>query len=191
MRLHFAILHLEGTGSFQVQKKHFEPRTWRFGLHNRFLIHAEVADEIKMSLLVGLRLSDDQWLAFCDAVVPHPQEVQLMYGKCDPAVQLLNVEEIRKLLTLDALFLVAFLLHVGFIESKDALSTPSFCSVLKTHFFAGYETTVWFDVCLVENQIPLELLSNVISWLRGMSGGDCNRIPLWTDKFWRRTIFLV
>ena len=109
-----------------------------------------------------------------------------MYGKCDPAVQSLKVEEIRKLLTLDALFLVAYLLHVGCQQSDPP---PSFCSVLTTQFFAGYETTVWFDVCLVENQIPLELMSNVISWLRGMTEGDCKKIPLWSDKFWRWTIF--
>ena len=171
---------------FRSKKKHFVPRMWRFGLHNRSIIHAEVADEIKMSLVGGLRLSAKQWLEFCAAVVPHPREVQFMYGKCDPAVQSLKVEEIRKLLTLDALFLVAYLLHVGCQQSDPP---PSFCSVLTTQFFAGYETTVWFDVCLVENQIPLELMSNVISWLRGMTEGDCKKIPLWSDKFWRWTIF--
>ena len=174
---------------FRLNHKHFEPRTWRFGLHNRSIIHAEVADEIKMSLVGGLRLSADQWHEFCAAVVPQPQKVQLMYGKCEPAVQSLQVEEIRKLLTLDALFLVAYLLHAGSKQPEQTVTTPSFCSVLKTHFFAGYETPVWFDVCLVENQIPLKLLSNVISWLTGMTEGDCKNIPPWSDKFWRWTIF--
>lgn len=204
---------------FRLNQKHFEPRsTWRFGLHNRSIIHAEVADEIKMSLVGGLGLSADQWLEFCAAVVRNPREVQLMYGKCDPAVQSLEVEEIRTLLTLDALFLVAYLLYAGCKQfehknnnfrrelsvcpiylqshahrtkdqSEHSVTTPSFCSVLKTHFFEGYETPVWFDVCLVENQIPLELLSNVISWLRGMPEGDCKGIPKWSDEFWRWTIF--
>ena len=169
-------------------REHFEPRTWRFGLHNRSTDQAKVTDEIKMSLVRGLGLSEDQWLVFCAAVVPDPQKVQLIYNwMCDPAVQSLEAEERRKLLTLDALFLVAYLLHVGRKQSEQ--TTPSFCRVLKTHFFAGYETAVWSDVCLVENQIPLELLSNVISWLRGMTEGNCNNIPPWSDEFWRRTIF--
>jgi hypothetical protein len=174
---------------FRLNHEHFVPRTWRFGLHNRSIDQAKVADDIKMCLVRGLQLSADQWLEFCAAVVPDPQKVQLMYVMCDPAVQLLEAEEIRKLLTLDALFLVAYLLHVGCKQPGQTLSTPTFCRVLKTPFFAGYETTVWSDVCLVENQIPLELLSNVISWLRDMTEGDCNNIPPWSNEFWRRTIF--
>jgi hypothetical protein len=174
---------------FRSNHEHFEPRTWQFGLHNRSIGQAKVADEIKMSLVRGLRLSADQWLEFCAAVVPDPQKVQLIYLMYGYAMQSLEVEDIRKLLTLDALFLVAYLLHVGCKQSEPTLPTPSFCSVLKNSEFAGYETTVWSDVCLVENQIPLELLSNVISWLRGMTEGNCNNIPPWSDKFWRRTIF--
>jgi hypothetical protein len=175
---------------YMANSKHFEPMAWRFGLHNRRVLDIGGTESVKIRVAKKLGLTRTQWAEFCESVVPDPKSLQVMYyGVTDCSQPPYTLEEIRWLLTLDALFLVTFLKHTGdmTLHVEHDRYVPSFSDIFNDQ---DDMATVWFDLLLVENQVPFQLLKRVIEKLRDITVCDSEemKLPEWDTRFWHRTM---
>jgi hypothetical protein len=161
--------------------EHYTPQQWRFGLHNRDLQASTTvastteSEDLKISLAAACNLKSDRWEEFCDNVVDDPKLMVLRSYCLHPSVATnFSRKEVQSLLTLDALTL---LLVLSSLLSPDSPDSPE--EKLFEDFILWLETgglkirallkdgvaynALWNDLFLFENQIPMDLLNNVIS----------------------------
>lgn len=167
--------------SFRKPVDHYTPRQWQFGLHNRDpQASSSESEVIKINFAAACNLNDDEWDKFCADVVDNPADMKLKsYGISSSETEL-SPREVQYLLTLDALTLVLVLSAVAemfnqrnhvvdqrvllpnlFIES---LVTGG-CNIAAvfTDRAVPYLTTIFNDLFLCENQIPMALMKKAIS----------------------------
>ena len=170
-----------------ANSKHFEPMAWRFGLHNRRVLDIGGTESVKIRVAKKLGLTRPQWAEFCESVVPFPKSLQLMYyGVTDRSQPPYTLEEIRWLLTLDALCLVASLQYMSHwtLDVEDDRFVPSFGDIFNHQH--DMDDTMRRDMVLVENQVPFQLLKRVIEKLRDVTVCDSEymKLPEWDTWFW-------
>jgi hypothetical protein len=122
---------------------------------------------------------DNGWNEFCDNVVHNLDEMVLKsYGLHPSNTTNFSKKEVQSLLTLDALTLLLVLSSLLSPPCTHS-SRPSRKEILLNHFICLLETgglkiwallrdgvaynALWNDLFLFENQIPMDLLKNVIS----------------------------
>ena len=175
---------------YMANSKHFEPMAWRFGLHNRRVLDIGGTESVKIRVAKKLGLTRTQWAEFCESVVPDPKSLQLMYyGVTDRSQPPYTLEEIRWLLTLDALCLVASLQHMSHmtLHVEDDRFVPSFGDIFNDR---EDMVTMRRDMLLVENQVPFQLLKRVIEKLRDITvcASEEMKLPEWDTWFWHATM---
>jgi hypothetical protein len=114
----------------------------------------------------------NRWTEFCDKVVHNPDEMVLKsYGLHPSVTTNFSKKEVQSLLTLDALTLLLVLSYLALCNSPSERLIEDFISWLET---GGLEfrallnhgvayNALMYDLFLFENQIPMDLLKNVIS----------------------------
>ncbi len=159
----------------------YTSRHWQFGLHNRSFCVGQ-SEVLKISLAAACKLNPDEWDKFCDYVVDNPEDMMLKsYGIYSGETDL-SPKEVQYLLTLDALTLVlvlssfprvpkavrgqadGFWLPNLFIGSLDA-GGFNIEALLKDRLAF---CTIWDDLFLCENQIPMALMKQAISKCYGL-----------------------
>ena len=161
---------------------HFDPKTWRFGLHHRApdTLQTDGTERLKIQVARALSLTGDRWDEFCnDVVIEEKSHWEAVYGE-SPHAKSHSIEGIRCLLALDALFLVIWMqMESG---GTDSFSQP-LQEVMGTQVMRVHLTDLWwFDFYLVENQIPMVLLERVVRTLRT---GGFKFIEAWEHKQWQ------
>ena len=162
---------------------HFDPKTWRFGLHNRApdTLQTDGTERFKIQVARALSLTGDGWDEFCkDVVREEKSHWEAVYGQ-SPHAKSHSIADIRCLLALDALFLVIWMqMRGGSIESLS----PSLQEVMGTQVMEVHLTDLWWsELYLVENQIPMVLLERVVGTLSRTAG--CEFIEAWEHKDWQ------
>jgi len=148
---------------------------------------------VKIRVAKKLGLTRTKWAEFCESVVPDPKSLQLMYyGVTECSQPPYTLEEIRWLLTLDALCLVAILQHIGYVAHgvEQDRFVPSFDDIFNGQ--DDRDVTVR-DMVLVENQVPFQLLKRVIEKLRDITVCDSEemKLPEWDTRFWHNTMIAL
>jgi hypothetical protein len=161
---------------------HFDPKTWRFGLHNRApnSLQTDGTERFKIQVARALRLTGNRWNAFCkDVVVEEKSHWEAVYGQ-SPDAKLHSIADIRCLLALDALFLVIWMQMMG--GGIERLSPPLH-KVMGTQVMSVHLIDLcWSDFYLVENQIPMVLLERVVGILKRRGW---KFIEAWEHKQWQ------
>jgi hypothetical protein len=161
---------------------HFDPKTWRFGLHNRApgTLQTGGTERFKIQVARALSLTGDRWIEFCEDVVREDESHWgAVYGQ-SPDAKSHSIADIRCLLALDALFLVIWMQMMG--GGIESLSTP-LQEVMGTQVMRVHLRDLrWSDFYLVDNQIPMVLLERVVGNLRT---GGCKFIEAWEHKQWQ------
>jgi hypothetical protein len=161
---------------------HFDPQSWRFGLHNRApdTLQTDGTELFKIQVARALGLTGDRWIKFCkDVVIEEKSHWEVVYGQ-SPDAKSHSIADIRCLLALDALFLVIWMqMRGGGIKSLS----PPLQEVMGTQVMRVHLTQLWCsDFYLVDNQIPMVLLERVVGNLRT---GGCKFIEAWEHKQWQ------
>jgi hypothetical protein len=161
---------------------HFDPQSWRFGLHHRApdTLQTDGMEHFKIQVARALSLTGDRWDEFCkDVVTEEKSHWEAVYGQ-SPHAKSYSIADIRCLLALDALFLVTWMqMEGGGIESlSPPLQKVMGTQVMRVHL----EELGWSDFYLVDNQIPMVLLERVVGILRT---GPCKFIKPWEKEEWR------
>jgi len=161
---------------------HFDPKSWRFGLHNCALdtLQTDGTERFKIQVARALSLTGDRWKEFCkDVVQEEKSHWEAVYVQ-SPDAKSHSIADIRCLLALDALFLVICMqMGGGEIESLS----PSLQKVMGTQVMRVHLNELWWsDLYLVDNQIPMVLLERVVGILRR---GGCKFIEAWEHKQWQ------
>jgi hypothetical protein len=153
--------------SRRATSDHFDPKSWRFGLHNRAPAHTLETDgteRFKIQVARALSLTGDRWKEFCkDVVIEEKSHWEAVYGQ-SPHAKLHSIADIRCLLALDALFLVIWMqMRGGGIKSLSLpLQKVMGTQVMTVHLI----DLCWSDFYLVDNQVPMVLLERVVGILR-------------------------
>ncbi|KAG0623991.1 hypothetical protein M758_3G215900 [Ceratodon purpureus] len=169
-------LHCE-TNGFQILKvpeherqppEMYTPRGWRFGLHNLDSVDKDSAPEA-MKLCVPLLFGLDEaqkWENFCDYVVPDHTRMLGFYGLHKEDINL-KEEEIKQLLAFDALFIawaIDLSTHISTSEHKICPINQVPSALLSK--FRLWSSVFTHDLCAVENQIPFELITRAIEYIK-------------------------
>jgi hypothetical protein len=163
----------------------YTPRQWQFGLHHRDPQTSSSESEVtKINLAAACNLNQDEWDKFCADVVDNPADIKLKSYGIYSSVTDLSPKEVQYLLTLDALTLVLVIssqsgaIHHRYQKSNvvdqgdQRLLLPDlFIRSLVTGGFnieavtniAMCFLTIWDDLLLCENQIPMALMRKAIS----------------------------
>ncbi|KAH9574182.1 hypothetical protein CY35_01G042800 [Sphagnum magellanicum] len=144
--------------SFRVPLEQYTPRLWQFGLHNRDVLHPSESEDLKIALAAACELRS--WDEFCASVVGDPVPVLREYG-LDHSESKFSMGQIQCLLTLDALTIFLVFVNDTYNGKLDesmkigarviALLKP------RLQYFSLYS-----DLFLFDNQIPITLLKKVI-----------------------------
>ena len=150
-------------------------------------------ESVKIRVVKKLGLTKTQWTEFCESVVPDPKSLHLMYyGVTDCSQPPYTLEEIRWLLTLDALCLVAYLQYMSHttLHVECDRFVPSFGDIFNDR---DDTLTMPQDMVLVENQVPFQLLKRVIEKLRDITVCDSEemKLPEWDTWFWHATMIAL
>ena len=161
---------------------HFDPKTWRFGLHNRApgTLQTDSTERFKIQVARALGLTRDRWIEFCkDVVIEEKSYWEAVYGQ-SPHAKSHSIADIRCLLALDALFLVIWMQTDGggFERLSQPLQKVMGTQVMRVHL----RDLRWFDFYLVDNQIPMVLLERVVGILRRRG---CKFIEEWKHEQWQ------
>ena len=161
---------------------HFDPKSWRFGLHHRApdTLQTGGTERFKIQVARALSLTGDRWDEFCeDVVIEEKSHWEAVYGE-SPDAKSHSIADIRCLLALDALFLVIWMqMRGGGIKSLS----PPLQEVMGTQVMSVHLRDLWWsDFYLVDNQIPMVLLERVVGnlWRRG-----CKFIEKWKHEQWQ------
>ncbi|CAK9882077.1 unnamed protein product [Sphagnum jensenii] len=164
-------------------KELYTSRHWQFGLHNRSLWAISSESEVlKISLAAACNLNPDEWDKFCDYVVGNPADMMLKsYGMCSCVTNLI-LKEVKYLLALDALTLVLVLSSFSRVPNLIPDQADGFW--LLNLFIGSLDAggfnieallkdglaywTIWDDLFLCENQIPMALMKKAISKCYGL-----------------------
>ena len=168
--------------STRTGSDHFDPKAWRFGLHNRApaTLQTDGTERFKIQVARALSLTGDGWDKFCkDVVREEKSHWEAVYGQ-SPHAKSHSIADIRCLLALDALFLVMYMqMRGGGIWSLSlSLREVMGSQVMEVHL----DDLWWSDFYLVENQIPMVLLERVVGTLRT---AGCEFIKAWEDEQWQ------
>jgi hypothetical protein len=152
------VLVMKLPACYRVPSEQYTPKYWHFGLHNRDVPHPRESEDLKIALAAACELGP--WDEVCFSVVDDPVGVLRAYG-LDLSEPKFGMRQVQYILTLDALtiFLV-FAYHTFGVDSEKM--TLKGTRLIHTCFFSGYGR-VLSDLFLLENQIPIALLTKVIS----------------------------
>jgi hypothetical protein len=141
---------------YRVPLEQYTPKQWYFGLHNHDVLHPIESEDLKIALAAACELGP--WDEFCVSVVDDPVGVLRAYG-LDHSEPKFSIRQVQYLLTLDALtiFLLSNWYKFGVSSQIGARLIP----VLKLNFWEY--GNLGCDLFLFENQIPIALLTKVIS----------------------------
>jgi hypothetical protein len=145
---------------YRVPFEQYTPKQWHFGLHNRDVLHPSESEDLKIAFAAACKLGP--WDEFCVWVVDDPVGVLRAYG-LDHSKPKFSIRQVQYLLTLDAL-------TIFLVFAYYAFSVTSVKMMLKgARLIALLEPIYWkynhlpIDLFLFENQIPIALLTKVIS----------------------------
>jgi hypothetical protein len=141
---------------FRVPLDQYTPRLWQFGLHNRDVLHPRESEDFKIALAAASELGP--WDEFCASVVDDPVGVLRAYG-LDHGETKFSMRQVQYLLTLDALTI--FLVLACYAFGVTPVKGTRLISLLEP--ISWEYTLIPFDLFLFENQIPIALLTKVIS----------------------------
>ena len=178
-------LHTE-SGGFQILKvpEHkrqptsaFTPVAWRFGLHNRENLASAGSEDVKLAVVALFGLDEQsKWISFCNDVVPDPKRMLVCYGLREEVTDS-RKDEIKWVLAFDALFLAIFIdictssVSWAYGRRLCELVTPSteanLQEILST--FGPRIGLVDRDLCIIENQIPFDLIKKAIKHIKRLT----------------------
>ena len=168
--------------STRTGSDHFDPKSWRFGLHNRApdTLQTDSTERFKIQVARALSQTRDRWDEFCkDVVIEEKSHWEAVYGQ-SPHAKSHSIADIRCLLALDALFLVIIMQWGG--GGTKSLSPP-LQKVVKNQLMRVHLNDLWWsDFYLVGNQIPMVLLERVVRILRTRG---CEFIKAWEHEQWQ------
>ena len=168
--------------SMRTGSDHFDPKSWRFGLHNRApdTLQTDGTERSKIQVARALSLTGDRCDEFCkDVVIEEKSHWEAVYGQ-SPHAKSHSIADIRCLLALDALFLVIIMQWGG--GGTKSLSPP-LQKVVKNQLMRVHLNDLWWsDFYLVGNQIPMVLLERVVRILRTRG---CEFIKAWEHEQWQ------
>ncbi|KAH9555873.1 hypothetical protein CY35_08G139900 [Sphagnum magellanicum] len=161
----------------------YTPEEWQFGLHNRDPQASSSESEVlKIRLAAACKLNPDEWGKFCADVVDNPADMMLKSYGLYSGVTELSPKDVQYLLTLDALTLVLVLSSL--VRAPESESEPDQAQQLPNSFIrslvaGGFNiealvksgvaySTIWDDLFLCENQIPMALMKKAISKCYGL-----------------------
>jgi len=166
----------------------YTPRQWQFGLHNRDpQTSSSESEAMKISFAAAFNLNQDEWDKFCADVVDSPADMKLKSYGIYSSVTDLSPKAVQYLLTLDALTLVLVLSFVtrafdqryqkrNVVDQRLLLPNLFIRSLVSGGFniealmrdIGVHFTTIFDDLFLCENQIPMALMRKVISKCYGL-----------------------
>ncbi len=152
------VLVMKLSACYRVSSEQYTPKYWYFGLHNRDVPHPSKSEDLKIALAAACELGP--WDEFCFSVVDDPVGVLRAYG-LDLSEPMFGMRQVQYILTLDALTIFLVFANITFgVNAKVMSQKPS--RLIRTRLFSGH---VWIltDLFLFENQIPIALLTKVIS----------------------------
>jgi hypothetical protein len=152
----------------------YTPQQWQFGLHNRDPQASSSESEVlKIRLAAACKLNPDEWDKFCADVVDNPADMMLKSYGIYSSVTELSPRDVQYLLTLDALTLVLVLSSL--VRVPESLPNAFIRSLVAGGFnieaLVEYEvaySSIWDDLSLCENQIPMALMKKAISKCYGL-----------------------
>jgi hypothetical protein len=143
---------------YRVPVAQYTPKKWRFGLHNRDVLHPSKSEEYKIALAAACEL--EPWDDFCASVVDDPLTLLQAYGLNDET-RLFSKKQVACLLTLDALTIFFVFAYYASDVFRVANMEKGFELIFRL-MSSGY-AHVPIDLFLFENQIPIFLLKKVIT----------------------------
>jgi hypothetical protein len=168
----------EGQGEVLIMKlpacrrkpvEQFTPEQWQFGLHNRDLqasttvMSYHESESMKLRLAAACKLEPFTWDTFCADVVENPEETMSSYG-LDHRVTIFNRKEVQYLLTLDALTLLLIFTRVKRHRPDLVKILAKDTKAMESLLLSRIPTTgLLEDLFLVENQVPIALLTKVVN----------------------------
>jgi hypothetical protein len=153
------VLVMKLPACYRVPLEQYTLNDWHFGLHNRDVLHPSESEDLKIALAAACELGP--WDEFCASVVDDPVGVWRAYG-LDHGEPKFSMRHIQWLLTLDALtiFLVFANHKHNYIFDKRTQIGARLTTFLKRRL---EYLRLYDDLFLFESQIPIALLSKVIS----------------------------
>jgi hypothetical protein len=159
----------------------YTPQQWQFGLHNRDPQASSSDSEVlKISLAAACKLNPDEWDKFCADVVDNPANMMLKSYGIYSSVTEPSPKEVQYLLTLDALTLVLVLSSLSRAPESKRRHAQQIPNLFIGSLVAGdfniealvkygvVYCTIWEDLFLCENQIPMALMKKAISKCYGL-----------------------
>jgi len=144
---------------YRVPSEQYTPKYWHSGLHNRDVPHPSESEDLKIALAAACELGP--WDEFCLSVVDDPVGILRAYD-LDLREPKFGMRQVQYILTLDALTIFWVFAHRTFGVHCERM-TKKVARFIGTRFVSwGYER-VLSDLFLFENQIPIALLTKVIS----------------------------
>ncbi|KAH8973400.1 hypothetical protein BDL97_01G045600 [Sphagnum fallax] len=158
---------------FRIPLEQYTPRLWQFGLHNRDVQHLSESEDLKIALAEACELGP--WDEFCASVVGEPVLVLRAYG-LDHSEPKFSRGQVQYLLTLDALTI--FMVFTKYTYDRIFDQRTQISARLTALLDSRLEyVALYSDLFLFENQIPIYLLTNVISKYYEKCRGP-NSIPM-------------
>jgi len=154
------VLVMKLPACYRVPSEQYIPKYWHFGLHNRDVPHPSESEDLKIALATACELGP--WDEFCFSVLDDPVDVLRAYG-LDLSEPKFGMRQVQYILTLDALTIFVLCAHDTFGCVQFEKLKQKVGRLICTRFISwGYER-VHHDLFLFENQIPIALLTKVIS----------------------------
>jgi hypothetical protein len=144
---------------YRVPSEQYDPKVWQFGLHNRDVKQGRKSEDLKKKLAAACELGG--WDEFSGLVVDHPEDVLKAYS-LDHGEPKFSRSQVRYLLTLDALTIFFVFSYFAFPPVTPVEKMKKGVQLIRTSISWGYRH-VPIDLFLFENQIPIDLLTKVIS----------------------------
>ncbi|CAK9857394.1 unnamed protein product [Sphagnum jensenii] len=143
----------------RVPLEQYTPKQWHFGLHNRDVLHPSESEDLKIALAAASELGP--WDEFCASVVDDPVGVLRAYG-LDHSEPKFSIRQMQCLLTLDALTIFLVFAKGTYKDIfDDRTQIRARLTALLKPWLEYY--SLYDDLFLFENQIPIALLRKVIS----------------------------
>jgi hypothetical protein len=144
---------------YRVPSEQYTPKYWHFGLHNRDVPHPSESEDLKIALAAACELG--QWDEFCSSVVDDPVGVLRAYG-LDLSEPKFGMRQVQYILTLDALTIFLVFAFYTFGANSEMMPQRG-ARLISTRIVSWGFERLHSDLFLFENQIPIALLTKVIS----------------------------
>ncbi|BBN00327.1 hypothetical protein MPTK1_1g28210 [Marchantia polymorpha subsp. ruderalis] len=160
---------------------HYNCQLLCLGLYNRDFVGLDRVDELRLEVVSGFLeqayvQGPDRWDTLCNEIAGPVEEspaLRHLYDD-DPKISPLSHEQLRHVLTLDAVFLVALMSYwyfnytfVGKGSLTRSRNANSFWSIFDQVHVNSHIALLFCDIWLFENQIPLFLIQKVWNLVYG------------------------